>query len=431
MRRILFVLLIFLLAFEVNAARQSVTYDAEITVELVRYDPSPLTPGQISKVWFDVINVDDNVLNNIKFQVEDKFPITIKGDKVFSLGSFNVGERKSFYVELVVDPSVSEGNYSLGLSYTPTQTSVIKVNEFDLEVRKPSSVVSPASVRVEPERITPGGEATMYVNLENTGEFALKDVSIVLDLTDQPFAPIGGTSEKSISRLNIKEKEEVQFRIIASADAETKVYKVPLTIKYKDETGQAYEKLDSIGLIVDAVPEFQINLEGSDIYKEEMNGKVTISISNIAPTDVKFASVELLESEYYEVLSNNREYIGNLDSDDYETVEFEIYVDKIKEDHLIPLYVLVHYKDAYNNDKEFTEEVKLNVYSRWEAIVYGLEKPNTTYLKLIVLVLLVLFGWGVYNEWKVSRNLWSALGETFAKIFRSLFINPWKKKNAK
>src|SRR3989344_3292727 len=425
MKKLLIIILL-LFVLEVSAERQSAIYDDKIRVELVRYDPSPLSPGQITKGWFDVINVDDINLENIKFQVEEKFPILIKGDRIFDLDYFIIGERKSFYIELMIDPSVGEGNYSLGLSYTSAK-SITKVNEFDLEVRKPSLAITPTKISVEPERINPGGEAIIILNCTSSWDFTLEDISIILDLKDQPFAPTGGTAEKTINKLDIKDQEEVQFRIIVDANADTKIYKVPLIIKYKDETGQEYEKIDNIGLIIDTEPEFQINLENSDIYKTGMNGKITISLSNIAPTDVKFVSIDLLESEYYEILSNKREYIGNLESDDYETVEFKIYVDKIKEDHLVPLYFLIDYKDAYNNNKEFTEEIKLNIYSRWDSIVYGLEKPNTTYLKIILSVLFVLFGWGVYQEWKNTKNFWSALGNTFAKIFRSLFINPWKK----
>ncbi|MBS3159696.1 hypothetical protein J4436_02815 [Candidatus Woesearchaeota archaeon] len=427
-----YIILFLLILVTVTAERQNQIFDNELKLELTNYDPSPIVPGEESNIVFDAINVGAVDLNNIVLQIQEKFPFSMVSDREITINSLKIGERKSFSFKIKTDHSTNNGTYSIGISYLTNTKGIVEVKEFAIDIQKSNLIITPTNVRIEPERINPGDTAVIFIDLENSGDFALKDINIRLDLTDQPFAPIEDTAERNIKLLNINDKASTQFKIISLADAETKIYKVPLRISYVDETGKKYEKEESIGLIVDANPSFQINLENANIYKLEQAGKVTISISNIAPTDVKFVSLELLESDYYQILSNQREYIGNLDSDDYETVEFQIYAMQIKEDNFLPLRLKIKYKDAYNNEKEFEEEIKLNVYSNWEAVKYGLEKPNTTYLKFIISILLLLFIWSAYREWQRTKNIWSAIGNTFVNTFKSLFINPWKKnKNVK
>src|SRR3989344_2054658 len=411
-----YIILFLLILVTVTAERQNQIFDNELKLELTNYDPSPIVPGEESNIVFDAINVGAVDLNNIVLQIQEKFPFSMVSDREITINSLKIGERKSLSFKIKTDHSTNNGTYSIGISYLTNTKGIVEVKEFAIDIQKSNLIITPTNVRIEPERINPGDTAVIFIDLENSGDFALKDINIRLDLTDQPFAPIEDTAERNIKLLNINDKASTQFKIISLADAETKIYKVPLRISYVDETGKKYEKEESIGLIVDANPSFQINLENANIYKLEQAGKVTISISNIAPTDVKFVSLELLESDYYQILSNQREYIGNLDSDDYETVEFQIYAMQIKEDNFLPLRL----------------KIKLNVYSNWEAVKYGLEKPNTTYLKFIISILLLLFIWSAYREWQRTKNIWSAIGNTFVNTFKSLFINPWKKnKNVK
>ena len=51
---------------------------------------------------------------------------------------------------------------------------------------------------------------------------------------------------------------------------------------------------------------------------------MTIGLSNIGPSDIKFLILEIKSSDEYEILSNTKEYMGNLESDDFETSEFSI-----------------------------------------------------------------------------------------------------------
>ena len=55
------------------------------------------------------------------------------------------------------------------------------------------------------------------------------------------------------------------------------------------------------------------------------------------------------ESEKYEIVSPAEVYVGNIDSDDYETADFKISLNKVKEKEVI-LPLSLEYKDANNNE---------------------------------------------------------------------------------
>ena len=67
--------------------------------------------------------------------------------------------------------------------------------------------------------------------------------------------------------------------------------------------------------------------------------------------DIKFLNVKLDKAEGYKVLSPYEVYIGNIDSDDYETADFKINVDKASKEKVI-LPLTIEYNDA--NNQEYT-----------------------------------------------------------------------------
>ncbi|MEM4245554.1 MAG: hypothetical protein QXR60_05125, partial [Candidatus Nanoarchaeia archaeon] len=200
---------------------------------------------------------------------------------------------------------------------------------------------------------------------------------------------------------------------MALSDAESKAYQIPIEITYYDQLGNAYAKNNTIGLLVGAEPSFTLNLESADVFESGTRGKITISLSNTGPSQLKFVTLEILPTDDYTILSNSKSYLGNLDPDDFETSEYTIYVNKKGE---LPIKLKVTYKDSYNNDKEYVGEVKLKVYSYFEVRKYGLRTGGTSILVYIVYLLLIIFAYLTFKEWRKERDVGRAMKNALKRM---------------
>jgi hypothetical protein len=92
---------------------------------------------------------------------------------------------------------------------------------------------------------------------------------------------------------------------------------------------------------------------------------------------------------YYKTLSSEKNYIGNLDSDDFDTTEFEIYTENTEADQ-IPLKVKVKYKDDYGKLFEEVHVIKMDVYDQNEAAKYGLETSQGAGMIINYMLLIII-----------------------------------------
>ncbi|MGV8131868.1 MAG: hypothetical protein ACP5N7_07250, partial [Candidatus Pacearchaeota archaeon] len=126
-------------------------------------------------------------------------------------------------------------------------------------------------------------------------------------------------------------------------------------------------------------------------------GNLDIRVINKGLADARFVSL-VVESEDIIFISENSEYIGTIDSDDFETTSFDaIYSSKFPS-----ITVKLTYKDFNNEEQQVIETKSLRVYSSEEAIEKGILKKNnaSTYVGI---VLLLLVAWIAYRKIK-RRN---------------------------
>jgi LPXTG-motif cell wall-anchored protein len=100
----------------------------------------------------------------------------------------------------------------------------------------------------------------------------------------------------------------------------------------------------------------------------------------------------LEDTAEFEVLSAQEIYVGNVDSDDYETAEFNIYLtnDGFKEEKVISLPLKVEYRDANNNLYTDEYDFKLKILNPKKL---GIKKRSgtTTFVMFLVILGLVAF----------------------------------------
>jgi hypothetical protein len=257
------------------------------------------------------------------------------------------------------------------------------------------------SVIMDSSGTSPGEEMHIEIGLRNNGDEDVEDVSVFLDLKDVPFAPFDSSSEFGIDKIKEDKLKFAEFDLIALNDANSQTYKIPVQISYNDE-GEIKIKNSLISIDVHSEPVLGVSLEEGLLLKGN-NNEVAIKIINKGLSDIKFLEVEIEDSNKFELISPNNIYVGDLDSDDFDSVNFKVFFDNDVSDK-VKFIVNLNYKDSFNNEYEKEFEVKLKVYSRNNAIDVGLiEKSQVSQIITIIIILIVI--WFIYRWWRRRRKL--------------------------
>ena len=399
-----------------------------INITMLSQDPDPVGPGEYFEVRF-------KIHNDYGGSVAERFQVMLDPDYPFSLDKNeealrNIGEMPALgdagnvlvlKFKVRVAENAVEGANPLKLKYKHGSLGWIS-REFDVDVQTVDANLGIVGVETLPEKIKPGEEVTLNIKVKNMADSTMKDVTLKLDLTyselldsatvvtasdsilafnSLPFAPIGSATEQKIESLNPGEEYIYSYKLIAFSDAESMIYKVPIEITYYDELETSYVKNDIIGLVVGSKPDMSVVVEEADLYVGKTSGDIAIKFVNKGFSDVKFLQVTLEDNGEYEVISAKEVYIGNVESDDYETAEFTVFLTNgaTKQEKTIHLPINVEYRDANNNI--YTEKLDLEL-DILKPEKLGIKKSSNG--SGLIIILLVVGGIIYYRRRKKKKK---------------------------
>jgi len=266
-------------------------------------------------------------------------------------------------------------------------------------------------VTVSPNEVEPGQNVKISLEIENELGEDLENVLVSLNLNGVtmqstiipgvPFAPYQSSTDRTIEQLDDGDEETVEFELIAEADAEAGIYKIPVKITYNLENQTApVVKESSIGVTVNAEPELQLNYDALLIKGQKT--KLNLEITNAGLTKIKFLNAEINNANGLDILSSKKVYVGDIESDDFDNVEFEVFVSK-NAGSTINLPVKLTYRDAINNQKTETINMLLTVYSREQALEKGLISNNNTMYYVAGAVVLIV-AYIIYRKIRKARK---------------------------
>ena len=136
--------------------------------------------------------------------------------------------------------------------------------------------------------------------------------------------------------------------------------------------------------------ELEVFAEDAILIKGQ-SSELIIRIVNSGLGDVKLLSLELETVRGMRILDNKKVYIGDIDSDDFDSVEFKLKVDE-NAPSIISLPIKLNYKDFQNNNIEENKNLELRIYTKEQAINLGLvKKSNTLVIVIGIIILIILF----------------------------------------
>ncbi|MBU0758050.1 MAG: COG1361 S-layer family protein [Nanoarchaeota archaeon] len=416
-----FALMLTLAMFSAVSVSATMESTPSINISVMNQDPDPVGPGRYVDVRFKIENGGIAIAEGVEIELVPEYPFSVESNEevIRSLGDVpGYGHGRNAIVQkfkVRVDSNAIEGENMLHLRYK-LGDSVWITQEYPISIRTIDATISIESVVTEPEKIRPGEPAKVKIKLKNMADSDMVDVSLKFDLglstvslpatisslslyDSVPFAPLGSATEKKIKRIKPNEEVTFTYDIISYSNAEPRVYKIPIQIKYYDELGTEITKNDIVGLMVGIKPDLTVLIDETDLYVGKYNGEVSLRLINKGFTDVKFLDVYLEETDEFEILSPKEVYIGNVDSDDYETADFKIFIitgdekSESKSEKSISLPISIEYKDANNIAYSDSMDIELKLYS---AKKLGISNGNSNNTFLIILAVVVI-GYFIYR----------------------------------
>lgn len=388
MNKTITIISIIMLAIILSGSAQALK-GAEIKASILRYEPAPAEQGNTVDVWVQLSNAGtkaDRVA--VKFAPEYPFSLTEGQDAEIDVDSISATENKVVKFTIFVDPTAPNGDkkikflYKYGISDQWTSLE----SPITIETQNAALVVDDYSVK--PETVVPGQTATIELKLKNEGKIAVKNVDVGIDLGDGKFSTIGSGAKKRINYVGPEETQTATFQLASDTSTQVKVYSLPVTLSYQDERNKKYSDTAKISLVVNAQPELSLTVDSTKFDSKKTPGTVMLKIVNKGIVNLKYVTVKIGESKDYELLSSTNEtYVGNLDSDDFETINFLIkpLVESPK------LNVEVDFKDPYNVDFKQKQTVQVKIITDQDIGKSGSKLP-------ILFVLLIIVAGTVY--WK-------------------------------
>ncbi len=350
----------------------------EISATILRYEPTPAEQGNIVDIWISLSN-EGTTARNVVVKFVPEYPFTLPQGQLIEVNAGSVAqtESKVFKFTVFVDPAAPNGDRNIKFQYSVDGGQWTEL-EAPITLQAKGAVLIVDSYKVVPSPVVPGQTATVELQVRNAGRLAVKNVDFSIDLADAKFSTIGTGTKQRVNYIGIGETETVVFQLASDTSTEIKVYNIPVTLAYEDERNTRYNDTAKISLVVNAKPELSMTVDATKFDSKKSPGTVSLKVVNKGVANLKYVTVKLIPTKDYELLSPSIEaYVGNLDSDDFETVDFTI-KPLVESPHL---QVLVDFKDPYNVDFSQQYDLPLRIITEkelgqkktpWVAIVVGL-----------------------------------------------------------
>ncbi|MGV8151790.1 MAG: COG1361 S-layer family protein [Candidatus Nanoarchaeia archaeon] len=243
------------------------------------------------------------------------------------------------------------------------------------------NVMRVLSIKTIPENLVPGKNAKLRLNVMNNDDSKIYNLRIIFELP-AGVVIVNGLKDIKLASLKAGESKQIEVEIMASPEIAEGVYSANIVMEYYNSDGTERQDNDSFGIIVKSIPNIFAKVQESELYEGKDIGEVTIKFINNDIGNVKFLTVELENSDDFDIVSGNKEYIGDLDSDDFDSITFKIKKTADKEAVILPL--LISYKDSTNEDYLQKIELEMRIPTKDDLGI----QTNYTFVFFLILIII-------------------------------------------
>ena len=324
---------------------------ASLQVTMINQNPDPVRPGEYVDVKFRVVNNGQTAARNVKVELIPAYPFSLDPGviAVREISTVDILQRDSAGVVLDYTVRVASdavlGRNKLTLRYSFDGSAYVS-KDFMIDVRERDSGISIVGVSSKP--LVQGSPGTIDIAIQNPSDLNLRDITVQLGLDNEalPLAPYESATTKKLALLRPNEVNTFSFGVVPYSDAPAGVYRIPVTISYFGSENEVVEKRDLIGILIGSEPEVSITIDSTDFAKESSRGRIIVYFVNRGLSDIRFLNMKVMNTDDYQVVSNNEIYVGLVSSDDFETADFSLL--RLNDENPFDVKIAYQYRDANN-----------------------------------------------------------------------------------
>jgi len=311
---------------------------------------------------------------------------------------------------ITVSSDITEGSYiaKFVVKYTVNKGSATE-KTYDIIKTVPLTISSgehPTLVLKDieiPELLKPNENFVLKFNISNYKAYDAKDVKIILEGSDigDSILLVNTTNEITVPFIKGKDSQEISIKLKTSPEIDSGAHNFNIKLNYSDSKKNYYSTTYTISTLVGGESDFVISLQDitPEIVEKNKIVEITIGIINDGLLDARSVRIALLKNEDFETGQITEEVIGDLDSGDYTSVDFEIMP---KKDDIITLPIRIYYLDSIgkNRQKNYNLTLKVGV-TEFYTIKSEIEKKENNTLLYITIGAIILI---IIYFWRKKRN---------------------------
>lgn len=283
----------------------------KIDVETGFTDPYPVEPGKNLELSIVISNSGSEEAEDVTVGLEPPEPFSMVENPKKNIKTLYPGDSRVLDYDLFVDSSAVSAKYNIPVRIE--YDGVVLIKKIQIRVQ---GIPKFELLDLESDTISPGDQADISVWIQNVGTGKAKRTTATFSSTSDYVEPIFSGGNVYIGDLEPDEKKHVEFRIMASPDAEYGVYAGNVNISYEDESGNELSTNFDVGIMVSGKPEFQI----IETETRREGGEISIEITNIGTAEAKAITGKLIvDEEVFDV-----DYVTSVGIDKHTRLRFDI-----------------------------------------------------------------------------------------------------------
>jgi hypothetical protein len=352
--------------------------------------PYPAQPGEEVTLLIKTTNHGDEPAKNIIWYLDVQEPFELKETEkaTHTLPELRCGETANTEYYLTVDPDARSGEYTLDLNITYS-------GEFDRRVLTTKSKVEltirvmghPDLVLLDADipRVDPKSEFVANFSIKNVGTGPAKNVKVYFKnqtsiLPKMSIYYIDTIAPGATALI------ESGFFVDTTTPSQ---HPLPIAIHYENEThGTQPAQEYSVLVPVSSGNTLFVYLDSQDKLTEGTVGEITIGIANRGLARAKHVVLTISDGDQFKLIDTDTRYIGDIESDDYDTVDFKILPES---SDYVNITVDLSYADDYGNAYNMTPELPIKVYTSGEMKAIAPAGGGYTGIIIVALVLLLVY----------------------------------------
>jgi hypothetical protein len=306
------------------------------------------------------------------------------------------GSEKAFLeFKIYIDPSAENTTYTIPIRVsTKNSLPIVTSQPIVISGKEPSVKV----ISVSDEKLIPGQEKTINLEIQNIGTSTAYDIVVELQedrtvtaagtIVEREITPLGPALDY-IGQLQSKQKQNVEIKVSVNREADLKNYTLPIKITFRDSSGASTQETSYIGFKVSGT----VNIDAAikEVTPLGAQTEITVELFNKGVGKAEFTIVEV-ESNFGEI-EKSKQFIGALEPNDVDSFKIKITPNTASDNELT---LNISYQDTDSTQKQ----VKLKLAVDMGGSQTNQSNPIGSIIFLVIIVVIVYLGLRYYKKKK-------------------------------